>query len=602
MTNNINSYDYSDIKRIVDEAEHRDGFYSDWTDVDSSKLHQISDLTKWIRTKTKGSDVREIIAQLFERTWLDGMRSGNSNLEVSQARGRFEQLADRLIAIDELLKNKADDGAVMSMLSNVMDGSPKGNYASINELKAAHPNGTQGIFITLNNNNWNYWTGSEWRSGGVYQASTVSPYDTFAFVAGTAPVNFNNKTKQVEVTGTNVLMVSGSLKIINKGNIAYPDGSSWLIYNMNSNSLTFAGNPSPTDIVIGAIFNPEWREPVITFNGTFSIDNNKPVIESDLIPYSQYFLFTGNEKIVLDSKNKKIKFPKTNVIIAGRERWIEAQELDLENTTAGYLLFNTETDKFERGGAGTNKNKPVLGTYNTVTKELNILTTSINTKTKKIACLGDSITEGVHADGWQWHRYISQWFKNNGIETEITNLGIGGTSVCTSSYVTEQLVPFVNRLDTIPADSDVVIIFGGTNDWGNDANLGTLDSNDSSTFYGAYKNIISWLIENRPKAQILTITPLKRYYKGGGRVWVNAQTQPNGKGNLLQDYVRAVKEVSELFSVPCVDLHNESGMNPVIETIRRNFMGDGLHPTAEGNKKMYPAILHKLRPLVEYDA
>ena len=167
--------------------------------------------------------------------------------------------------------------------------------------------------------------------------------------------------------------------------------------------------------------------------------------------------------------------------------------------------------------------------------------------------------------------------------------------------MTDRLKPFVNRLDTIPADADIVVIFGGTNDWGNNATLGSITDTGTSSFYGAYKYILEWLAVNRPNAKVMTMTPLKRYFRGGGTTWVNAQTTPNNKGNLLQDYVRAVKEVSEMYAIPCVDLHNESGLNPVLESVRNRFIGDGLHPTAEGNKKMYPVILDKMRPFLEYD-
>ena len=252
-------------------------------------------------------------------------------------------------------------------------------------------------------------------------------------------------------------------------------------------------------------------------------------------------------------------------------------------------------------GDVVNTNNVLLGYYDNTTSRVFLNSFSIATKTKKIACLGDSITEGVNANGWQWHRYIDQWAKNNGIETTVINLGIGGTSVCTSSYVTDTLKPFVNRLETIPTDADIVAIFGGTNDWGNNATLGTIDDTGTSTFYGAYKHILEWLAINRPNAKVITMTPLKRYFRGGGTTWVNAQTTRNSKGQLLQDYVKAVKDVSDLYAVPCVDLHNDSGLNPVLEIVRTKFMGDGLHPTAEGNKRMYPIILDKMRPLLEYD-
>ena len=83
------TYDFNTLKQTVGEATNRPTFYTDFEDVSTDKLHQISELTEWIRTKSKGSDIREIIAQLFERTWLENIREGNANMEVAQARGSF---------------------------------------------------------------------------------------------------------------------------------------------------------------------------------------------------------------------------------------------------------------------------------------------------------------------------------------------------------------------------------------------------------------------------------------------------------------------------------------------------------------------------------
>ena len=324
-----------------------------------------------------------------------------------------------------------------------------------------------------------------------------------------------------------------------------------------------------------------------------------PVNPDEVATYSDNVIYSPQGNIVYDRTTKKLKHPRVNVKVGKQDNWIDANEVTL-NGSAGFIVW----DKVQRrivSGDVVNTNNVLLGYYDNTTGRVFLNSFSIATKTKKIACLGDSITEGVNANGWQWHRYIDQWAKNNGIETIVVNLGIGGTSVCTSSYVTDTIKPFVNRLETIPADADVVTIFGGTNDWGNNATLGTIDDAGTSTFYGAYKHILEWLAINRPNAKVITMTPLKRYYRGSGMTWVNAQTTQNNKGNLLQDYVRAVKEVSDLYAVPCVDLHNDSGLNPVLEIVRTKFMGDGLHPTAEGNKRMYPIILDKMRPLLEYD-
>ena len=319
----------------------------------------------------------------------------------------------------------------------------------------------------------------------------------------------------------------------------------------------------------------------------------------DVATYTNNIIYVPNGNIVYDKNLKKLYIPKCNVKVGKTNYWCEAQEVTI-NGSAGFIVFNKAQKRIVGGDVNTT-NDVLLGYYDNNIGNYYLNTFSKAFKKKKIACLGDSITEGVNANGWQWHRYIDKYFKENGVETTIVNLGIGGTSVCTSSYVTASLQPFVNRLNTIPTDTDVIVIFGGTNDWGNNATLGTISDTGSSSFYGAYKYMLEWFAINRPNAKILTITPLKRYFRGNTTTWVNAQTTRNNKGQLLQDYVRAVKEVSEMYAIPCVDLHNESGLNPVLEIVRTKYMGDGLHPTAEGNKKMYPIILNKLKPLVKYD-
>ena len=128
------AYDFNSLIKQADEASNRDKFYTDFEDVDPNVLHQISELTDWMRTKAKGSDVREVIAQLFERTWLEESKEGNANMEVAKARGRFPVLNDRLNNADmERAENarKLAQKANKDEVTNVM--TPKGTlaYASL---------------------------------------------------------------------------------------------------------------------------------------------------------------------------------------------------------------------------------------------------------------------------------------------------------------------------------------------------------------------------------------------------------------------------------------------------------------------------------------
>lgn len=150
------AYDFNSLTKQEAEASNRDKFYTDFEDVDPSVLHQITELTEWMRTKAKGSDVREVIAQLFERTWVEAIKEGNTNLEVAKARGVFKTLAGRLNNFD-------------AEIQNVVSGSPKGVYANLSALQAAKPNGDSGIYVTADSGHWYYYNNG-WKDGGVYQA------------------------------------------------------------------------------------------------------------------------------------------------------------------------------------------------------------------------------------------------------------------------------------------------------------------------------------------------------------------------------------------------------------------------------------------------
>src|SRR5699024_4722412 len=62
-----------------------------------------------------------------------------------------------------------------SAIKNIDKGSPKGVYDTVQQLKNAHPNGDSGIYIV--GTNWYFWSNSEWKKGGVYQAQALGIRD-----------------------------------------------------------------------------------------------------------------------------------------------------------------------------------------------------------------------------------------------------------------------------------------------------------------------------------------------------------------------------------------------------------------------------------------
>ena len=196
------AYDFNSLTKQADEATNRDKFYTDFEDVDTNKLHQISELTEWMRTKGKGSDVREVIAQLFERTWLEGTKEGNANLEVAQARGSYDTLGNRL-------------NDMTTRIGDIAEGSPKGAYPNLAALQSAKPNGDSGIYVTTDNGHWYYYNGG-WKDGGIYQAvgiadSSITPEKT-SFYTNTGNL-FN-------VLSPNANLLSGALTIDSGDNVS----------------------------------------------------------------------------------------------------------------------------------------------------------------------------------------------------------------------------------------------------------------------------------------------------------------------------------------------------------------------------------------------
>ena len=214
-------------------------------------------------------------------------------------------------------------------------------------------------------------------------------------------------------------------------------------------------------------------------------------------------------------------------------------------------------------------------------------------KNKKILFLGDSITEGVGASSTE-KCYVSVFGKLSG--AEVKNYGIGGTRIAKQSKISlseESDRDFMSRVDEMDSEADVVVVFGGTNDFGHgDSTIGDFSSRDECTFYGALHILCTSLINKYPKADIIFMTPLHR---------VSEDDEVNEIGlkheALLSGYVDIIKEVAGYYSLPVLDLFNTSGIQPKVDIIREMYMPDGLHPSDAGAEKIAKRLYNFLLSL-----
>lgn len=212
-------------------------------------------------------------------------------------------------------------------------------------------------------------------------------------------------------------------------------------------------------------------------------------------------------------------------------------------------------------------------------------------KGKKIVFLGDSITEGHGTSGVDKHfvTLVGEW----GGFREAKNYGIGGTRIARQSVPTNERwdLDFCQRIEELDEDADIVVVFGGTNDFGHgDAPLGSFADRTPYTFYGACHYLMTRMHERFPGKPLLILTPLHRLN----------EDDPKGDGNKaynvapLKTYVNIIREVAEYYSIPVLDLYAESGIQPKVGILRERFCPDGLHPNDAGHVILANKILSRL--------
>ncbi len=194
-------------------------------------------------------------------------------------------------------------------------------------------------------------------------------------------------------------------------------------------------------------------------------------------------------------------------------------------------------------------------------------------KGKKVNFLGDSITQGVGASG-ENTRYTDVFAREAELAV-MRNYGISATRIANQQKVERDIdeLSFCQRFDQMDNDADMVVVFGGTNDYDHgDAPFGTFDDRTPETFCGACHFLMRGLIEKYPDKTIVFMTPLHR--------------EKEFEGKPLKDYVDIIKKTAEYYSIPVVDLFATAGIQPALEVQKKAYCPDGLHPNDAGHKRI----------------
>lgn len=222
---------------------------------------------------------------------------------------------------------------------------------------------------------------------------------------------------------------------------------------------------------------------------------------------------------------------------------------------------------------------------------------------KTIAFLGDSITDSNYVNGGQYVR--SYQALTNCV---VSNHGASGTHMAKKS--SSEFSDFMSRSAGIPNTVDMVIVFGGTNDFGHPSTASpfgyfTDGANPSLyTFYSGLHNLFKSLylrfsIRGIP---VVIMTPIhhgntidtKEYTIASDDTLTEGINPSTGKS--FKQYVEAIKEVAAYYSLNVIDAYSHSGINPCLDL---TYSVDGLHLNDAGGLKLAKFIYPLLEDVYE---
>lgn len=237
----------------------------------------------------------------------------------------------------------------------------------------------------------------------------------------------------------------------------------------------------------------------------------------------------------------------------------------------------------------------------------NVINSSGSLKNKKICSFGDSLAAGDNGDRTSntWIKIIGNYFGatpyNRGIGSScVTDENSSGVARVGYSYVDAdgdagevrvvyntprtfadyptEISPWMcdpDRANTIPLDTNIVVIIAGTND------IGTVTL---AGFKSAYKAMLNNIIMRVPNAKIYPCTlPFQQTYDLGS----------DADKATYNSYRNAIKEIAEEYGFEYIDLRSEMGVNAQNYS---TYMNDATHyATTKGKKRMAECIAAHLK-------
>lgn len=203
---------------------------------------------------------------------------------------------------------------------------------------------------------------------------------------------------------------------------------------------------------------------------------------------------------------------------------------------------------------------------------------------KKVLVMGDSITTDAYGSYTKWVTVL----KNSGFfPSDTVNSSIHATGFV-AQYTGEGASDndFIDRITAIEdKDSyDLVIVFGGINDYLQSIEMGETGGDKDTYFKPAVDYFFEYLVKNFVQARIVVLSPLRTY-----NIWKNTAGGSQATGHYQTEYAAYIREVAKSYCLPVLNLTEESGFCPFVDEFKAKWTlipsgytsPDGVHPNAD---------------------
>ena len=214
-----------------------------------------------------------------------------------------------------------------------------------------------------------------------------------------------------------------------------------------------------------------------------------------------------------------------------------------------------------------------------------------------INILGDSLTEGVGArtPDKAFPEVLSRL-----TGAKVNNYGVSGSRITDISVGYTNPGSFVDRMYSMEKTADLVIVFGGTNDfWFGDCPIGERTDSKPNTFYGALNTMLPYLKNAYPAAELVLMVPYQQSKDADETHSYQRSTYGDYGSGTFSQYRVAMLDRCQYYKIPVLDLYADYELNMADNRealeMYGNYLCDGCHLNDAGYnllaRKLYQFIM-----------